>query len=227
MIVQLRSLPNQALLDVSLLCDQIGVDYAVFPAKGRGYPKDPIRKKVFGPHRVVVVGSIEKYQRIFSMLTKVKHVCLVYLCIAGSSAEEFGIDLTEELTEKLLFEDLLLTESLGLFPPERVESLYENVITKFSVDSILAKMHSLFYRIRDGEERRTNQKAVYKYLTGDRKHPPVTPIRSLNDLLVSDMAKNFILALRGATSEDLDERAEKFKVDRFDLGFVLRSSQME
>lgn len=166
-----------------------------------------------------------KVRGILQKMEKAKN--FNYLVILGAPPQRFSNIRTYEGPIRTLiahhFELSLIDDSLEVDLAEYDH--HKDVVTKYLRDSILSRVSQLLYRIKDKTERATVSQQVYRYLSGDLKRPVVTPIKQLNEVMLSEIAKRYNVASREVRQgEPLEKVAKKHSVDWFEISYCIRKT---
>jgi hypothetical protein len=166
-------------------------------------------------------------KRSFRTLSRSKFHFLGLLTASLSELYEFSIEpyrngdstFTGEDLRTIINSALMMTAPLA-YAPKRVRNLSEMTLKGVNRDSVLQKVQSCLYRIRDYHTRSELQKQVYRFLAGDSGRPE-TGIAFMNAALQGELLDRFRKAVKRSAVTSIDEAAEEFKIDRFEIAFVL------
>jgi hypothetical protein len=230
MIITILGVPQLTLLELRIICEEIGIRMAHFsdsyaPKKMKIF--SPTYERYLGPMKVVLIESV-------SLLNK-------YAPILSRKPEHHTILVNEGLSILKQYEDIPIHKD-GYEPytkydmirnfylsPKREEVFFKekidfekSIISFYSRESMLHTLQPAFYRIRDMEERNRAQNFVYSYLGGMVKKVHLTGIRKIDNLISSPEAVVFRQAVELAKKTGVDKAANEFKLDRFEIAFVMK-----
>ena len=169
--------------------------------------------------------------RSFARIQKRQHRYLALSASSPSELHEYDLPLYKNGDSVLTGRELkrllaLAADGHGMEeePYTRIRNLSEATLQEVNRDSLLKKLQTSFYRIKDPEERARVQDAVYQHLIGRRLRYEV-PSFILN-IMTSDLTARFRQAIKSAIqSGDVDLAAEEYSIDRFEIAFVLAKTR--
>ena len=228
MIVDILGVPQLSLLEARVLCEYLGLKIGHLTRKLPYFVAyRPSRPSYFGPLRLVYINDIDIFNQYVDTLYRKPQQHVVLVNVAKSTLEELGVKIHSEGEKPFTFEDLrsclyqapVSTPALFL---ARKTDIAKQVMQGINKESLLGKLQTTFYRIKQVEDRQAIKNVVYAYLGGSIKKMPATDVPILDKILATDLCKKFILAVAFAKKEGPDSSAEKFGIDRFELAFVLK-----
>lgn len=227
MIVDLLAVPQVSLLEARFLCESLGIRIGHLTSKPPFFHTyRPKIQSYFGPLRVVYVSGVDVFNQYADSLNRKTVHHLILLNAAPSVFKEVGIPMYGDGVNPLTKQTLLAT--LEKVPTDEFDSiekkcdLAQDVMKRINKESMLGKLQTNFYRIKQVEDRHNIQSSVYAYLVGSIKRRPITDFPALDFLLKSDLCKKFIEAVSYAKKSGPDKASERFGIDRFEIAFVLK-----
>lgn len=228
MIHSITGVPQLSLLEAKLLCHSIGVDLGYLSLKPPYFtPYRSERQIYFGPLRVMYIQGIEVFNQFADSMHEKVSQHLVLLNAAKSLLEEVEIGIHKDGIKPFLAEDLLAKMQSkptfdGVTFLSKKKDIASGIMKSINKESMLGKLQTTFYRIKQVDERHRIQGQVYAYLVGSIKRAPVTDFPALDLLLNSSLCSKFVQAVSFAKREGSDKASEVFDIDRFELAFVLK-----
>lgn len=223
--------PDASWFDVHNAASLYGTPCAFFKPKGESISFDFVNwhRVYLGPLRIVYVEDVDVFRRSGAMQKLESNRVLEYLILFGCSAHRFkNLPPYEGSVHSLISAHLEFTKDTS-----STEISFEEIphhaeaLARYQRDSVLNKVSQMLYRIRDKTDRAAVALDVYKFLSGAKKRAPRTPISSLDAVLLGDVAKKYNQAGTAVRSGmDIDRACTAYKVDRFEVGYCLRKSNV-
>lgn len=233
MIQNVIGVPQLTLLDAVVFANSLGLTLGSFrplpPFFVKHRPLDSV-KKPGKSRKLIYISSVAQYNTYASEIHAKKQVFLVFLSAPSSALMEHGLQVyhsgTQEFTAddfaKVLHLEPTTAEVKTVLGPEKERDLSIEILTKNNRDSLLQKLQSNIYRIRDAVEREIIQKKVYAYLGGEVKTLPRISYPFVANLITSDLAVRLRNAVKEArSSHNIDKAAENANLDRFEVAYIL------
>ena len=231
MIVNILGVPQLSLLEARLLCDIVGVRIGVLKSKAPNFVSYKPRYQVyFGPLRIIYIHEVEVFnQYIASLYEKPQHHAIL-LNLSKSTLTELGVPIHGYGQEPLTTQDFIdLLSSPAIRTPleeqrlTKKQDLAQQVMQSINKESMLGKLQTSFYRIKQVDERQKIQSLVYAFLSGAiKKLPDLSNQPYLENQLSSDLCKRFRGAIKEAKTIGVDFAAAKHGIDRFEIAYCLK-----
>ncbi len=226
MIVDIIGAPQLSLLEARLLCSESGVRIG-YLSKGpiRFQTFKPELQIYFGPVRVIYLNELDLLPKYVEGLhfKPIHHLLLVNA--SHSLLIEHGIKIHREGMVPFSADDLIA--SFGKTPMKWEEisvvkqhDFAQHIMADINRESILGKLQTCFYRIKQIDDRQKVQSLVYAYISGALRTLPQT-VPYIDKILETPLCTKFIQAVQYAKTSNPDVAAQKFGIDRFELAFVL------
>lgn len=108
-------------------------------------------------------------------------------------------------------------------PPTRSRDMIDAILRSNYKESIVQKLHSIFYRIPDKVLRDKLRQDTMMYLAGVTKlAPDLSAFPSIKVMVDSDLAAKLRKAVKYAIAvNNPDTSAARFNIDRFDIAYVM------
>ena len=226
-------MPQLSLLDLRLAGEELGAEVASLGWVGKKvelvkYAPES-GKRVFGPVMPTMAASVLILTKAYPILVK-RHSKFLIFCHASLS-ELYEYDIPVYLDGDSSFSHLdlrvAMEEVVSRKPHtsdfKKLRDMSKATLKEVSRDSLLQKLQSAFYRIRDHEERQRVQRIVYAYLGGKRLDKDL-PSFILENLKL-ELTSRFREAVKDSVmTGNVDEASQKFRIDRFEIAFVLAKS---
>ena len=108
------------------------------------------------------------------------------------------------------------------------DNLAEKIMQSINKESLLGKLQTAFYRIRQVDERQRTQSLVYSYLSGGvKRRPSIQEFPFIDNILRSDLCTRFVSAISMAKKVGADKASDLVGIDRFEIAYVLKRSGYE
>ena len=233
MIVDVVGIPQVSLLDARLLCETAGVKLGYLRQKAPTFQSfRPRIQSYFGPLRVVYIDDLAIFNQYAESLLNKKQHHIILINVAYSILIEVGLRIHGEGRKPLLTSDLVsMFEARPLTKiPERLSSqqnLAEEIMKGINKESLLGKLQTSFYRIKQVDDRQRMAALVYAYLSGSIKRRPMLNIPYLDKLLQTELCDRFVKAISDAKQTGPDAAAERHGIDRFEIAYILKRSGYE
>lgn len=217
----LHYVTNHSWVEVCSVCREYGIKAAYFKGRRKVQEFRPDIPLNSSPVRLLFLE--ENLEAPFSprILPKVVSKKLDFLCIIQVSPSQ-GLELGVRTSPRWVSpkEDILFGSPPDL-KTKPARDLTQEILDSTKRESILQELHPAFYRVKDKEERIKLQGKVYGFLAGNRKTPPKTFIKKIDDVLASPSCLTFREAVKSSKGRDVDEVAKEYGMDRFEIAFVL------
>lgn len=215
--------PSLAKADFFALCAEADITHIVYFQSSFKIALRPNGKEF-----IPAFLTLDEFNRVRKALEKSKYRILVMLGEAriGIPLETYDIRTWDAFRDLMLsrFDSVPVKLPEGLLPREH--GAYTEVANKSMGNSILNQTQTLLYRVPK-TLRKEVQKDVYSYLAGTSPHfNRAGEYSSLLILLASEHMQNLRKASMEAHKIGIEKAASKFKVDRFDIGY-LRTFKLE
>lgn len=230
MLVGYLGAPQLSLLDLRIAGNLLGVSFARLDTTSRVIKVvhvHPDQRAFLSPIVPVLIDSSDLLHRAFPILNRSKFKFVGLVTISLSELYEFSIEPYRNGDSTFTAEDLkaLLLSALEntrveSAPPSRTRDLSELTLKGVNRDSVLQKVQSCLYRIRDKVRRSELQLQVYRFLAGERGLPD-TGLPFLEAALKGELLDRFRKAVKKSKTIGIDAAAEEFLIDRFEIAFVL------
>lgn len=176
-------------------------------------------------NRLLYASSLAQCRAYFNGLVEDRRPYVVLLNASTTELLEYGIPLHKSGSSKFGLEDLrkfLATEKRwNRQHLEKVRDLPLEVLKANNRDSILQRIQTNVYRIKDADERTILQRNIYAFLSGKTKTPP-SKYKFIENILRSEVATRLRRAVqRAKQSDDVDAAAAEENLDRFEVAYVL------
>ena len=230
MLVGYIGVPQLSLLDLRLASEGLGASVAKLDTTTRHvrlHHLHPERRGFLSPIIPVFIESSDLMRRGFRVLNKSKFKLLGMVSMSISELYEFSIEPYRNGNSTFTMTDLRAIIDSGLSvtstvkeAPTKSSDLSEGIMRGVNKDSVLQKVQSCLYRVRDHQVRATLQAKVYRFLAGDTGLPK-TDLPFMNAALQGELLDRFRKAVKKSASIGIDAAAEEFFIDRFEIAFVL------
>ena len=230
MLVGYVGVPQLSLLDLRLASEELGASVAKLDTTTmavRLHHLHPKRRGFLSPVVPVLIESSGMLRRSFGVLSKSKFKVLGLVSVSHSELREFSIEPYRNVDSTFSGLDLqaLIYSSTAAKTilnraPIRSKDLSEEVLRSVNKDSILQKVQSCLYRVRDHQARSNLQSVVYRFLSGDGSKPK-TGLAFMDAALQGELLDRFRAAVKKSATVGIDAAAEEFRIDRFEIAFVL------
>lgn len=229
MIIDVVGVPQVSLLDARLLCNVVGVRLGYLRHKSPSFQSfKPDVQSYFGPLRVVYIDDLVVFNKYADSLFQKKQHHVILLNSSYSTLKEVGVSIHGDGTEPFLHRDLVaLFGSTPTHSQNKMltlkENLAEQIMQSINKESLLGKLQTSFYRIRQVDERQKVQSLVYAYLNGSiRRKPNVEEFPFIVKIMKSDLCARFVSAVSMAKKIGADRASDAFGIDRFEIAYVLK-----
>lgn len=230
MLLGYLGVPQLSLLELRLASESLGASVAQLDTTTRALKVRylrPEKKSFLSPIVPIYIESADLMQRSFRTLSKSKFKFLGLVSVSISELYELSIepyrngDSTFTAYDlKCILDSALAVTTHTVSVPRRVRDLSELTLRSVNKDSVLQKVQSCLYRIRDRRVRDNVQKQVYSFLAGVSGRPK-TGILYMDAALQGELLDRFRKAVKRSDKTSIDEAAEEFRIDRFEIAFVL------
>lgn len=230
MIIDVVGVPQVSLLDARLLCDCVGVRIGYLRHKAPVFQTfRPRIQSYFGPLRVLYIDDLLVFNQYADSIYQKKQHHVILLNAAFSTLKEVGVNVHGNGTEPFLHTDLIALFGSAPINAQQIllslqHNLAEQIMQSINKESLLGKLQTSFYRIKQVDERQRMQSLVFAYLSGSIKRRPFLDIPYIDKLLNSDLCGRFVTAIAFAKKAGPDKSAEEFGIDRFEIAYVLKRS---
>lgn len=217
-------LTNMTVFDVDTAADNLGIPYTVVDEALRELPAKPSCQRVFVDTKVVYVPSPKVCFRYLSMIDRVPTPHLILVAGGPSEINAHRIPLFP-------FRSLTATRISNMLEtpfPQQVElradriDVVSDLVTRVKDQTLYQSVHSLFYRIKDKEQRAAAQDEVFKYLSGIGRSVPGNLPGAMTTILQSPRAKELRVIMSFARTNGLQPTLDQFpNADEFEISYLL------
>lgn len=235
MISQLLGAPHLTFLDLLIFFrDQLGtplmhVDESRYEKGYMIYKPEVVRGHF--PVKFVYSSNLSSLEKLYDSLNDDGYTHCVL--VGGSSVELQEHNLLIYPKGTFGMEEVRQCNAASLYNAHqeilKVVDLKQEVLKSLSTTSILQKIHPLFYRIGDKEQRSKAQTLVFRYLCGLTNKPPITNHKKLDEMVRDPAAVELRKAVILAFNQDSVSLATSLHptADEFDIRYLMSRREKE
>lgn len=248
MLVKLIGVPSLSALKFRFLAAELGLTYVLVKdsipsAASKRFSIIKHKAETFlSDIKVAFCTSAEAYTYVSRRLAQAKIPYVVFICDNPVMLQEHGVFLlntfqtessvytTVSVTKHDLLSSILAAQDLYLNAvpfdaPFDIKPLHTQayaILTDIIAVSALHLIQPLFYGIKDHASRKQVQDSVFLYLAGVESHiGKAGEFSRIVENLVSDKIQRLRSACIYARGTSIDAAVERFRVDRFEINYVL------
>lgn len=183
-------------------------------------------KRVFTPVVPLLVDKPTRLTRAHPWLAGHKERYVALLTASLTELQEYGIepyrngDSSFDAADLQCILQYFAEKNRPVKPPVRTKDFSKAILDEVNKDSILQRVQSCLYRIKDKRIRTEVQVEVYRYLLGRGKLPD-TGFPFIQTALTGELVGRFRRAVKESKKLGIEGAAEKYSIDRFEIAFVL------
>lgn len=229
MISKLVGVPYTKFIDIRQLftiemaCPIMHIDKEAYVGSGFFIYKPPTSRKTTTKTRFAYASTIYDVLPIQELLAEANEPICTLVGGAPASLNEYGVPVLPQTyfspNRMFALGESTSTEGIEL---AKIRSLNDEVIANVKPSLLLQKLHPLFYRVSDKEQRRAVQFSTYQYLLGYIAKPQTTSVAALDQLLQSEAARTLRQQVTVTRERGITIALEVYpEMDEYEIRYLL------